>query len=246
MSDQITITENVSSEGNLLYVQSAMSEFCECAGCSTRLKRINDRAVLTINVSDCYKEIIRTEIADKIAEIIAIKYKYDFFKQELFISGLKSIEKEILLTSLIAADLDDDKKYSYNRLMAFNNFDIDGVYNFRLKPLKKKWQDVVSYIPNCFLTDQLKEFVKFLLENKKKRVYVDGGRVYDSHFRRLKRCSLLGGEEVQIVREVLLSNCGVIELSGNIPKDDEKYLKEYYTDKIIFSLTNQSNPKYLH
>ncbi|MBQ3115575.1 MAG: hypothetical protein IJC07_00935 [Clostridia bacterium] len=246
MNDQITITESVSSEGNLLYVQSAMSEFCECAGCTTRLKRVNDRAVLTVTFSDCYREIIRTEIADKIAEIIAIKYKYDFFKQEISVSGLKSVEKEILLTSLIAADLEDDKKYSYSHLMTFNDFAIDGVYNFRLKPLKKKWQDVTTYIPNCFLEEQLKEFIKFLLENKSKRVYVDGGRVYDSHFRRLKRSSLLGGEQVQIVREVLLSNCGVIELCGEIPKDDEKYLKEYYTDKIIFSISSQTNPKYLH
>ena len=59
--------------------------------------------------------------------------------------------------------------------------------------------------------------------------------MYDSHYRRLKRSSLLEGDEIKIVREVLLSNCGEVELSGAIPKEDEYYLKEFYTDKIFFS-----------
>ena len=84
-------------------------------------------------------------------------------------------------------------------------------------------------MPTCFVNSQLKDFISYLLENKKKRVYVDCGRVYDAHFKRLKRCSLLGGgDKVSIVREVLLSNCGEIELTGPLPADDEFYLKEFY------------------
>jgi hypothetical protein len=66
-------------------------------------------------------------------------------------------------------------------------------------------------------------------------VYVDSGKVYDSHYRRLKRSSLLDGEGVKIIREILLSNCGEVELNGSLPKEDEYYLKEFYSDKIIFS-----------
>ena len=139
------------------------------------------------------------------------------------------------MASLIAADFDDDKKYALNKLKCCREIAIDGVYNFRLKPLKKKWQDVTDCIPQCFLSTQLKEFITYLLENKRKRVYIDGGKVYDSHYRRLNRSSLLGGDGVKIIREVLLSNCGEIDITGNIPKEDEYYLREYYTDKIIFS-----------
>ena len=73
------------------------------------------------------------------------------------------------------------------------------------------------------------------MENKKKRVYIDDGKVYDAHYRRLNRSELLGGDKVKIVREVLLSNCGGIEVSGKIPEEDEFYLKEYYSDNITFS-----------
>ena len=231
----ISITENELSEENLLYVQSAVSEVAFHAGCSISENKNCGRAKLSINCPEYYSDIIRTEIADTVAEIIAIKYKYEFFKKNLHVGGLSKVEKEILFTSLIAADLEDDKKYAYERIKTYQEIAVDGIFNFRLKPLKKKWQDVVGCVPSCFLNTQLKEFITYLLENKKKRVYVDGGRVYDSHYRRLKRTSLLDCEKVKIVREVLLSNCGEVELNGAIPKEDEYYLKEYYTDKIIFS-----------
>jgi len=231
----ITISEKDYNEGNLLYVQNSAGELFRSADCSLRKEKHESRVMLIINCPEYYADIIRTEIADKIAEIIAIKYKYEYFKSQVKISGLSNIEREILLASLIAADLDDDKRYAFDRLKNNTEVAIDGFFNFRLKPLKKKWSDVVSYVPTCFLNSQLKEFISYLIENKKKRVYIDSGKVYDAHYRRLKRSSLLDGENVKIIREVLLSNCGEVELNGTIPKDDEFYLKEYYNDKIIFS-----------
>lgn len=240
---QIRITEKDFNQENLLYIQTGIGEFLSNAGCSVYLCSHSGRATLTVNCSECYSEVVRGEIADKAAEIISIKYKYEYFKKQLLIGGLSETEKEILIAGLIAADLEEDKKYSFERLKCFKEIAIDGIFNFRLKPLKRKWQDVVSYIPTCFLNTQLKDFLTYLLENKTRRVYVDNGRVYDSHFRRLKRSNLLDGEEVKILREIILSNCGEVELSGEIPKDDERYLKEYYADKLYFS---KSSDKYLN
>jgi hypothetical protein len=197
--------------------------------------------VLSVNCPVDYADVVVAEIKDKVAEIIAIKYKYDFFKSVLRVGGLKSVEKEILFASLIAADLDDDKKYAFDRIKNLQEIAVDGLFNFRLKLLKRKWQEVAECIPQCFLNTQLKEFITYLTENKKKRVYVDGETVYDSHYRRLKRTSLLGGENAKIVREVLLSNCGEVELNGQIPSEDEFYLKEYYCDKIFFTRARNGN-----
>jgi hypothetical protein len=233
--NSITITEKDYNDSNLLYVQTVMSELFNHADCYVKSQTLDGRRVLKVDCAEYYLDIIKTEIADKVAEIVAIKYKYEYFKRNVRIGGLSETEKEILMASLIAADLDEDKKYAFDRIKQYGEIAIDGIFNFRLKPLKKKWQDIVAYIPTCFVNSQLKEFVSFLLENKKKRVYIDQGKVYDSHFRRLKRSTLLDGDGVKIVREVLLSNCGEVELSGNIPEDDEFYLKEFYSDKIIFS-----------
>ena len=231
----IVISERDCNEQNLMYIQNSIGELLSYADCSLVNKRVDKRAVLSMNCPEYYADIIKTELADKVAEIISIKYKYDYFKKSIYVNGLSSTEKEILFTSLIAADLEDDKKYAFEKVKKYSDIAIDGIYNFMLKPLKKKWLDITHCIPECFLNSQLKEFIYFLLENKKKRVYVDDGLVYDSHYRRLKRSSLLDGDGVKIIREILLSNCGEVELSGKLPKDDEFYLKEFYNDKIFFS-----------
>lgn len=231
----IVISENIKNQNNLFYIQSSIGELLSHANCSIKASNINGRTMLLFNCPECYSDIIRTEIADKVAEILAIKYKYEYFKKQVPACGLSAIDREILLTSLIAADLDDDKKYAFDRVKQYYNICVDGIYNFRLGALKNKWEDIACCIPSCFMNTQLKDFIYYLLENKKKRVYVDDGLVYDCHFRQLKRSMLLDGESLKIIREILLSNCGEVELKGQIPKEDEYYLKEYYNDKIYFS-----------
>ncbi|MBQ9756644.1 MAG: hypothetical protein IJV99_03495 [Clostridia bacterium] len=232
---QIIVTEKRENESNLFYVQSALGEVFTHAGCSIKNYSDDKRSALTVNCPKDYADIVTFEMGDKIAEVIAIKYKNDFFKKTVKVSGLPKVEREILTASLIAADLDDDKKYAFERLKGQTSVAIDGVYNFRLGLLKKKWAEITEYVPTSFLKSQLKEFIGYLIENKRKRIYVDSGRVYDSHYRRLKRSSLLDGNEAKITREILLSNCGEIRLTGRLPEQDEYYLKEFYNDKIIFS-----------
>lgn len=232
---KLNVSENNFNKQNLLYLQGALAELFAHTECNVKENLDGKRAVLSINFPEYYSDIIKMEIKDKISEVVAIKYKYEFFKSSIKVMGLSKNEYEILMASLIAADLEEDKKYCFERLNSLDEIAVDGVYNFRLQLLRKKWSDIVSYIPPCFVNSQLKDFITFLLENKKKKVYIDDGKVYDSHYRRLKRVSLLDGEQLKIVREVLLSNCGSIEINGNIPKDDEFYLKEYYGDKINFS-----------
>lgn len=232
---KICVTENKKSGDNLCYLQTSLVEILNNSEYTLKNNVVEDRARLTLTCPEYYADIIKMEICDKIAEIIAIKYKYEYFTKTIKVTGLNEEQKELLLVSLIAADLDDDKKYAYEKLKCLDEIAIDGVYNFRLRALKKKWEDVVGYMPNCFFGEQLKEFVGYLLEHRKKRVYVDNGKVYDGHYRRLNRKALMPYDRLNVVREVILSNCGELEISGPIPEEDERYLKEYYGDKIIFS-----------
>lgn len=232
---KLKVSESIYNFNNIQYLKNSMQEIVTYTSSKGIIEELDGRLQFEIDCNDDFFEIVRTELADKIAEVIAINYKYVFFKSQIKIAGLTTEEKEIMFASLISADLETDKKYCYDRCKSLTNIAIDGLYNFYLSQLKKKWQEIVSYMPSCFINSQLKDFIVYLVENKKKKVYVDGQKVFDSHFRRLKRCDLLGGEKVKIIREVLLSNCGEIELSGSLPTEDEKYLKDYFGDKIIFS-----------
>lgn len=232
---RILVSDREKEGSSLLYIQNSLVEVLGSSGCKVKINVCDGRAELIVECPEYYTDIIHTEVCDRIAEVIAVRYKYNYFNSAIKIGGLNQTEREILLASLIAADLVEDKKYAFERVKKDNLIAIDGAFNFRLQPLKKKWEDIVSYVPTCLINTQLTDFVTYLLENKKKRIYIDNGKVYDNHYRRLKRCSLLGGFGVDIVREVLLSNCGEIELNGKISEEDEFYLKQFYGDKIIFS-----------
>ena len=231
---KIIVTDKDYNENNLLYAQNCLGELVQSVSGSFSIERSGNRSVLTVNCPSEYQEILSAEIADKTAEVVAINYKYEFFKKYVKVAGLNEKEYEILLASLIAADLEEDKRYAFEKMKGSFDIAIDGVYNFRLKALKQKWLDIVSFMPPCFINSQLKDFISYLLENKRRRIYIDGGKVFDCHYRRLLRSSLLDGERLKITREALLSNCGEIELSGDLPEDDEYYLKEFYNDKIYF------------
>lgn len=231
----ITISDKSSNKGNLLYIQQSLTEITNQTGTEVTVREDGQRAVMTFYCNEYFKEVIKAETADKVAEIIAVKYKYDYYKENVLTAGLKKDEREILLACLIAADLEDDKKYSFERVKKFDDLAIDGLYNFMLSGLRKKWTEVVGYIPKGFTSTQLNDFVGYLLENKRRRCYVDDGKVYDCHYRRLKRTDLMDGEKLKIIREILLSNSGEIEINGVVPEEDEYYMKAFYKDKIYFS-----------
>ena len=54
------------------------------------------------------------------------------------------------IVSMACFDIDEDKKYAIKKLKSFQEYALDGIFNFRLQPLKNKWREVASYIPFSF------------------------------------------------------------------------------------------------
>ncbi len=228
----LILTDRDIRENNLLYIQTALSEVFAQTDCKAMCKQSGSRSALIIDCPIICYDLIKDEVDDKAADVIVVNYKYEFFKELIRPEGLNKIERELLLTSLIAADIDDDKKYVLDKLKHQNECALDGIFNFRLRPLKKKWEEIAEYMPKYFINTQLKEFISYLIDGKNKKVFVSDKKVYDSHYRRLTKSRLLSDGECDIVKEVILSNCGQIELGSKIPDKDEYYLKEFYGDKV--------------
>ena len=234
---KMILTEKKENSANVRYILATLREIFNQTDSVFSADENSCRIRLVLSVSDFYKDAVLTEVFDKIADVIAINYKYVFFKKHIIVNGLSAVEKELLFASLIAADIDEDKKYIVERLKNFKEIAIDGIYDFKLRLLKQKWREIVSYIPSFFTAEQLKDFITYLLEGRNKKVYVDTGRVYDLRFRLLKRGDLMNGNFTggRIVREIILSGGGIIELSGKLPEIDEFYLKEYYGGKVTIT-----------
>ncbi len=235
---EIKVTESTLKCKNLIYLQTSLADIVEQINARFDFLNDNNRCEYKISIPDGYFDIFSVELKDKIADIIAVNYKYSYFKRNVKITGLSSLDKEVLLTALIAADIDEDKKYILKKLRAFNEFAIDGIFNFRMKPLKEKWKEIVGYIPSGFTGGQLKDFIGYLLKDKiGKRVYIEGKSVYDKRFNKLSRVSLLGSDsgELKILKEILLSGAGEVELLNPIDRLEDSYLKEFYGDKVTFN-----------
>lgn len=230
----ISVSECAKNNNNLVYINESLSDlFFKKEQCEFS----SDKDIYFANfyVDDDLFPVAREEIADKIADVICVAYKYEYFEDEIMLGGLKSLDKEILLSSLISADIDDDKRYVKSVLNFGTKISLDGFYNFRIAPLRRKWREIIGYIPSYFTEGELKEFVSYLIGEKRgRKVYVENEKVYDRRYNRLKRSDLIPqGKGLKLVKEVLLSGAGEVLVKGKIPEKDEKYLKEYFGEKIL-------------
>ena len=235
---ELKITESGLKNKNILYIYSSLNEFISGLNFNSNILNGKNRCELVIDVPCGYMDAFLVEVIDKIADIIAINYKYSFFKRNIKLKGLSESEQELLLTALIAADIEEDKRYIVKRLKLFKEFCIDGIFNFRMKPLKEKWVEICGYIPSNFQKGQLKDFVTYLIKDKcGKRVYVENLTVYDKKYTPLKRRELLFNDSgnLSIVKEILLSGAGEVELASRVDSENEKYIKEFYGSKVYFS-----------
>ena len=235
--NEIKISESPLKSNNLTYIYTSISGVISQLNCRAEIKNGKNRCELKILVASEYYGLLLEEIEDKIADVIAVNYKYNYFKKSIKVTGLQHSEEELLLTALISADIDEDKRYIVKKLKSFSEYAIDGIFNFRMKPLKEKWREITSYIPAVFPMGGLKDFISYLIKDKvSKKVYYENGKLYDRRFNILNRKSLLGSYSLENgqIKEILLSGAGQIELASKLPDADERYLKEFYGDRVVF------------
>ena len=210
---EIKISESSLKSKNILYLYKTLGDLAVQLNAKIDVKNGKNRCEYKISIPKEHEEIFLLELEDKLADVIAVNYKHNFFKKNVKLGGLKQIEKELLLTAIISADIVEDKKYVIRRLKNFEEYSIDGIFNFRMKPLKEKWQEIVSYIPTTFTQSQLRDFISYLIKDKNsKRVYVEKSGVYDKRFNVLRRSELMAGDSGKCsqIKEILLSNAGVV------------------------------------
>lgn len=232
----LCVSDNFNNNNNVLYIRESLSQLFNKAG---KIKIFADkfRAGLTVSVDEEFEKIAKEDLFDKICDVITIGYKYNFFDNHIKLNGMKKEHQQLLLASIISADFDDDKRYVKNKLnFVDKNVAIDGFYEFRLKNLRNKWREIANYIPEYFAESELKSFIVYLISEKSgKKIMIDGDKVYDRRLNRLKRAELLPDGDLKVIKEVLLSGASEIEIKGELPFEDEIYLREYFGDKICFN-----------
>ncbi len=221
---------------HLSYALDGLSSAMTAAGVRAEFFPQNGFRKLRLDVPEAYASFFLSELKEKLAEIIVVGYKYDFFAEKTRLSGLNEAEKELFLTAVIAADLDDDKKYALRILEISEETAVDGVYHFRLQKLKEKWGEIAAMLPSYFGEELYHNFMQYLIDDfREQPVYVVGGQVFDERYNRTTPGVLSGGEGNLTCAKNILLSCGKeIHLVGETSPETSAFLSEFYGTNVYF------------
>lgn len=196
------------------------------------LQKDGDFSEIAFKTERAYCSYVRRFAETQIADVIAVGYKYAFLEKRLNLPLLSKSEKRLLLTALVAADYKEDRAYVARRLGGFSSYSLDGVYHFRLKELKNRWQGIADYVPTDMGVRSLDGFLEFLTEDGEGKLFIKGDKVYDEDYRLLSKSALTG--EASVVGEILLGNAGKVYCFGETDGETTAFLKKYYANQAVF------------
>ena len=85
------------------------------------------------------------------------------------------LQKRTILTALVAADYKDDRDYVLRKVRGLESYCIDGLFHFRLQGLKKRWDEIIEYIPVNMSEVGIDSFIGFLIEDGEGKVFLKNG-----------------------------------------------------------------------
>ncbi|MBE7068535.1 MAG: hypothetical protein E7381_04460 [Clostridiales bacterium] len=230
--EEITITQNGYNGLYMSYLYGKVQQRFSFLPAVCNLKEEGEYAELSFRAERAYCPYVKRFAEENIADVLAVGYKYAFFEKRLVLPFLKAEERRLLFTALVSADYKDDKAYAYRRLGGSNRYCLDGVYHFRLRELKKRWEGIAEYVPTDMNTASLEGFLEFLTEDGEGKLFLKDGKVYDEEYRLLSR-SVLTGEE-SAIGEILLGQAERVYCFGDTDKNTTRFLKRYYGSKAVF------------
>lgn len=233
--EKLTVAQNARKGRSDLYIQYLYKKLKTSLGASNskfELLEEKDGFCLVCRGDESVLAQMRQLANEHISDILAVGYKYEFFKSRLSLPLLTKEEKFLLYSALVSADYKEDKRYASRRLGAFVDCSIDGVYNFRLAELKARWQEVLEYIPADFGKYELEGFVDYIVSENDGKVYLKEGKVYDENYREQQKSELLGRKS--LISELLLLGAGSVYCFGEVDETTGRFLRKYYKEKAVF------------
>ena len=205
-------------------------------------------ACITLNGQNCVlvavpkdkEEFARDFVKQKIAESILFFYKKDYIVSKLNFEKPKTTYMNVFLQTLVCFDGEADKHFIEQCLDFDDRVFVDAVVAFKLKFLKKKWEELVSLANEnvmYFLSeDSLLELIKFLISNLEHRCYaVNVFSKSDCYF----LCDLQGKR----IDDFMLEKQGIYEdgslLSTLVALNPEKIIvhcNKFVKDKLLRNL----------
>ena len=229
---RITITQSGYDGLYMSYLYGRVKDKFSYLPAKMDLEKDGDTTVFALETEKKYCPYVQKFAEENIADVIAVGYKYRYFSERLRLPLLSDKEKRLLLTALSAADLKEDRALIARRLRGFESYCLDGLFRFRLQDLKKRWDEIIEYVPSDFGKQSLEGFIGFLAEDGSGKVYVKSGKAYDERYRVLNKSALTG--ESSVIGEILLYGAERVYCFGETDGETEEFLTKFYKEKAVF------------
>ena len=230
--EEITITQNGFDGLYMSYLYGKVRDRFSFLPAECELEKHGEQTELAFKTEREYCPYVRKFAEEHMSDVIAVGYKYEFFKRRLQLPLLTGAQKRLLLTALVAADYREDKAYVARRLRGFGSYCLDGVFHFRLQDLKKRWEGIVEYVPTDMSMASMENFLEFLVEDGEGKLFIKNGQVYDGEYRPLTKSILTGVESP--IGEILLGGAERVYCFGDVDEETSAFLKKYYGQKAVF------------
>ena len=230
--EEITITQNGYDGVYMSYLYGKVRDRFSFLPSECGLEKNGERTEMAFKTEREYCPYVRKFAEEHIADVLAVGYKYNFFEKRLLLPMLTKLQKRLLITALVAADYKEDKTYIVRRIRGIEQYCLDGLFHFRLQDLKKRWEEIIEYIPTDMSEVSMEGFLEFLAEDGEGKLFIKNGQVYDEEYRPLTRSLLTGVEST--VGEIVLGGAERIYCFGETDAETKAFLRKYYGDKAVF------------
>lgn len=129
----------------------------------------NGKIFIVVACEQIEKPRISFFICDAIADVITTDFKLDYINRNLHLPIHNQLNLDALKKALVVFDRETDRYIVTHNLKLNANFFIESFYDFRLKQLRSKWQELIklanenaSYL---LCNDTFIDLLKFLIEN---------------------------------------------------------------------------------
>ena len=179
------------------------------------LDRLKDRSYLSIACDEGEKAALVNELKEAVGDVITVQFKQHYLLRHSRLPKGNKINYNAFIRALVAFDREWDRELVLKNLRLQNELLLDGFFNFRLKELKAKWQEVCDLASNnsgyLEYHDTFVELLAFLvktIDGKTDSVFIakDGAEYlfYGADGKPLDRLKL--GIDKAITDETLLPN----------------------------------------
>ena len=181
---EATVSVVKENEHLLEYVKEQLTPCMgEIDGITSEMDERN-RNYFSLACADTYRFQVQRKLSDAVSQALTLGYKNIYVRKLLRIDK-NNFYQNVLVNTICIFDNEYDKQIVSRIIDVDKTMCLDGYYNFRLGPIKKKWQEITRLVSDNFyvLSDNtlIVEFLQYLLEStpskcKQLSVSVDGDK----------------------------------------------------------------------